>query len=71
MGIDKVCGDQTVDGKPVGLVSFKTFMQDEVAKVAQAYQRNTHSIRQRQMEIDALGHHMHHPQVKLRMTTED
>ena len=71
MGIDKVCGDQTVDGKPVGLVSFKTFMQDEVAKVAQAYQRNTDSIRQRQMEIDALGHHMHHPQVKLRMTAED
>lgn len=71
MGIDKVCGDQTVDGKPVGLVSFKTFMQDEVAKVAQAYQKNTDSIRQRQMEIDALGHHMHHPQNKLRMGTDD
>jgi len=40
MGIDKVCGDQTADGKPVGLVSFKTYIQSEFAKVAAEYEQN-------------------------------
>lgn len=44
MGIDKVCSDQVVDGKPVGLVSFRTYMQSEVARVAQEYVKDRESI---------------------------
>lgn len=44
MGIDKVCSDQVVNGKPVGLVSFRTFMQDEVARIAQQYDADRKSI---------------------------
>jgi hypothetical protein len=71
MGIDKTCGDQTVDGKPVGLVSFKTYIQGEAARVAKEYQKATDSVRQAQSDIDMDAHRMHHPQVKLNMTAED
>lgn len=71
MGIDKTIEGQTADGKPLGMVSFKTFIQGEVAKVAKEYNDSTNSIKQAQLDIDAAGHHMHHPQVKLRMTAED
>jgi hypothetical protein len=38
MGIDKTIPDQTIDGKPLGLVSFKTYIQGEMAKVAAQYE---------------------------------
>jgi hypothetical protein len=44
MGIDKECSDQMVDGKPVGLVSFRTFMQNEIARVAKEYENDRKSI---------------------------
>jgi hypothetical protein len=71
MGIDKEIPDQHVDGKSVGLVSFKTYIQGEAAKVAKEYQKNTDSIRQAQDAIDMDAHHMHHPQVKLNLSAED
>lgn len=40
MGIDKPCSDQMVDGKPVGLVSFKTYIQSEFSRVAADYEAN-------------------------------
>lgn len=71
IGIDNTIPGQTVDNRPIGLVSFRTFMNSAAGQVAKEYEKETDSIRQRQMEIDALGHHMHHPQIKLRMSEED
>jgi len=51
MGIDKTCGDQTVNGKPVGMVSFKTFMQGEVERIANEYKKDRDSIEQAGVNI--------------------
>jgi hypothetical protein len=51
MGIDKTCGDQTVNGKPIGMVSFKTFMQGEVERIANEYKKDRDSIEQAGVNI--------------------
>ena len=51
MGIDKPCDNQTVNGKPVGMVSFKTFMQGEVERVANEYKKDRDSIEKAGVDI--------------------
>jgi hypothetical protein len=51
MGIDKTCDNQTVNGKPVGMVSFKTFMQGEVERIANEYKKDRDSIEKAGVDI--------------------
>jgi hypothetical protein len=62
MGIDKTIPDQHVDGKAVGLVSFKTYIQGEAARVASEYKKSTDSATIEKSKIDAQASNMNHPQ---------
>jgi hypothetical protein len=62
MGIDKTIPDQHVDGKAVGLVSFKTYIQGEAARVASEYKKSTDSATIEKSKIDAQAINMNHPQ---------
>jgi hypothetical protein len=71
MGIDKEIPDQHVDGKTVGLVSFKTYIQGEAARVAKEYQKTTDSATIEKSKIDAESINMDHPQFIRKMRTDD
>ena len=70
MGIDKTIPDQHIDGKPVGLVSFKSYIESEAARVANEYQSTIDSVTQTKMDIDKDGPGMDHPQNIKKFRTE-
>lgn len=70
MGIDKEIPDQHVDGKPVGLVSFKSYIESEAARVAKEYQSTVDSVTQMKRDIDNQSDNMDHPQFIKSFRTE-
>jgi hypothetical protein len=70
LGVDMSIPDQHVDGKPVGLVSFKSYIESEAARVAKEYQATVDSVTQMKMDIDKDGPGMDHPQNIRKFRTE-
>ena len=51
-GIDHPIGTETVDGKPLGMVSFKSFMNDPMSKkIAAAHDKDRQDVHRAQIEL--------------------
>jgi len=70
MGIDMHIPDQHVNGKTVGLVSFRSYIESEAERVAKEYQTTVDSVTQMKQSIDKDGPGIENSQNIKKLRTE-